>query len=127
MGSKKEHETLNRTPGFLQEFPMERTSCDVESSQVAYYVCTRSSIILINIYKIQWKNFVLFIHSPNIKLLESSELQKGQLKGDVHELITTHNISLTFNFPKMGGSLKWLEEPTIWRKQLYLQTQPSSL
>ncbi len=59
---------------------------------------------------------MFFIHSPNIKLLQLIELQKGQLKGDVHELITTHNISLTFDFPKMNDSLKWLEEPDIRQK-----------
>jgi hypothetical protein len=60
-------------------------------------------------------------------LLQSNELQKGQLKGDVHELITTCNISLTFNFPKMGDSLTWLEEQTIWQKMIISSTQPSSL
>lgn len=59
---------------------------------------------------------MLFTHSPNIRLLRSIELQKGQLKGDVHELITTHNVSLTFDFPKMNDSLKWLEEPGIQQK-----------
>ncbi len=56
---------------------------------------------------------MLFTHSPNIRLLRSIELQKGQLKGDVHERINTHNISLTFDFPKMGDILKWLEELAI--------------
>ncbi len=64
---------------------------------------------------------MLFTHSPNIKLLQSIELQKGQLKGDVYELITMHNISLTFDFPEMGDSLKWLEEPIIWQKRQYFQ------
>jgi hypothetical protein len=59
---------------------------------------------------------VLFIHSLNIKLLQSSELKKGQLKGDVHKLITTRSINLTFNFLEVGDDLKWLEEPTIWQK-----------
>jgi hypothetical protein len=45
MGSKKEHETLNRAPGLLQEFPMEKTNCHVESPQVAYYIATISSKI----------------------------------------------------------------------------------
>jgi hypothetical protein len=48
--------------------------------------------------------------------MQSIELQKGQLKGDVHEMITTHNISLTFNFFEMGDNLKWLEELVIWQK-----------
>jgi hypothetical protein len=56
---------------------------------------------------------MLFIHSPNIKLLQSNELKKDQLKGGVHKLITTRNINLSSNFPKMGDDLKWLEEPTI--------------
>jgi hypothetical protein len=91
-GSKEEHETLDRAPGLLQEFPMGRTSCHVESPWVAYYVYPWSSTILINIYRTQWKNFVLFTHSPSIRSLQSSELQKGHLKGDVHELITTRSI-----------------------------------
>ncbi len=108
-----------------QKFPMQRTSCHVESHGVAYYVYPWSSTILINICIIKWK-IVLFIHLPNIRLLQSSELKKGQLKGDVHELITTRNINLTFNFLEMGDNLKWLEEPAFWRKLQYLQTQWSS-
>jgi len=69
---------------------------------------------------------MLFTHSPNIKLLQSIELQKGQLKGYVHELITTHNISLTFNFLEVGDHLKSLEKPIIQQKWQYLQTQPSN-
>jgi hypothetical protein len=43
MGSKEEHETLDKTLGLLQEFPMERTSCHVKSPWVAYYVYPLSS------------------------------------------------------------------------------------